>query len=135
MGITYDIAWSAEFSWFSVVLSALLIHGFSTIMTPITDCIRAGKFSWSDEVIVAFEQIKKKLSNTLVLTLPNFSEPFELHCDALKVGIGLVLSQGGRLVAYFSEKLSGSKLNYSTYDLELYASVQSLKHWSPYLAS
>ena len=55
MGITYDIAWGVEFSWFSVVLSALLIHGFITIMTPITDCIRAGKFSWSDEVTEAFE--------------------------------------------------------------------------------
>jgi hypothetical protein len=110
------------------------IHDFSTIMALIIDCIGAGKFSWSDEATVAFKRINKKLSSTLVLTLTDFSQPFELHCDASKVGMGVVLSQGERSVAYFNEKLSGSKLNYSTYDVELYAFVQSLKHWSSYLA-
>ena len=45
-----------------------------------------------------------------------------------------VLSQNGKPVAYFSEKLSGSKLNYSTYDFEFYATICALKHWSSYLA-
>jgi hypothetical protein len=74
------------------------------------------------------------LTSAPVLTLLDFSQLFELHCDASKVGIGVVLSQGGRPVTYFSQKLSGSKLNYSTYDVEFYALVQALKHWSFYLA-
>jgi hypothetical protein len=62
-----------------------------------------------------------------LLVLLDFEVPFELHCDASKVGIGAVLSQGGKLMAFFSEKLSGSRLNYSTYDMEFYALVQSLE--------
>jgi hypothetical protein len=74
------------------------------------------------------------LTTAPILTLLDFSQLFELHCDASKVGIGVVLSQGGRSVTYFSQKLSGSKLNYSTYDVEFYALVQALKHWSFYLS-
>ena len=43
--------------------------------------------------------------------------------------IGVVLSQHGKPVAYFGEKLSGSKVRYSTYDVEFYAMVQAIRHW------
>ena len=58
---------------------------------------------------------------------------FVLHTDASKVGVGGVLSQKGRPIAYFSEKLSGAKLRYSTYDVEFYAIVQAVKHRRHYL--
>ena len=67
------------------------------------------------------------------MVLPDFSQPFELHCDASKVGIGAIFSQHGRRVAYFSEKLSGSKARYNTYDDEFYAVVQAVRHWQHYL--
>lgn len=88
---------------------------------------------WTKEAARAFEVIKQKLTSTPVLILPDFSQPFELHCDASKVGIGPVLSQNSKPVAYFSEKLNGAKMRYSTYDVEFYALVQSLKHWYHYL--
>ncbi|GAA0164640.1 hypothetical protein LIER_20231 [Lithospermum erythrorhizon] len=109
-------------------------HNFNTIMSPITNCMKGTKFTWTPEASTAFEEIKVRLTTALVLVLPDFSQPFELHCDASGVGIGVILSQRGRPVTYFNEKLNGSKLNYSTYDVEFYAVVRALKHWSSYLA-
>lgn len=63
----------------------------------------------------------------------HFTQAFELHSDASKVGIGAVLSQMGRPIAHYSEKLSGARARYSTYDIEFYVMVQAIKYWRHYL--
>ena len=77
--------------------------------------------------------LKDKLISTPSLSLPNFSNTFEIKCDASGLGIGVVLIQEGRPIAYFSEKLSGAALKYPTYDKEMYALVLTLQMWQHYL--
>ncbi|WVZ63638.1 hypothetical protein U9M48_013253 [Paspalum notatum var. saurae] len=100
------------------------VPNFSSIAAPLHELTKKdAPFSWGDSQEVAFTTLKDKLTHAPLLQLPDFNKVFELECDASGIGIGAVLLQEGKPVAYFSEKLSGASLRYSTYDKELYALV------------
>jgi hypothetical protein len=110
------------------------VKDFSTIAAPLNELTKKGvPFAWAKAQENAFNMLKDKLTHASLLQLPDFNKTFELECDASGIGLGGVLLQEGKPVAYFSEKLSGPILNYSTYDKELYALVRTLETWQHYL--
>eukprot|EP01018_Ginkgo_biloba_P003622 Gb_16315 [translate_table: standard] len=107
------------------------VKNFNLITSPMTECIKGKVFV--DECCLVFELLKRKMLEVLVLSLPNFDKVFEVECDASGLGIGAVLSQEGRPVAYFNEKLNEAQWKYSVYGKKIYALVQALKYWRHYL--
>lgn len=85
------------------------------------------------EALEAFHNLKQAMTKPPVLALPDFSKPFVIECDASGRGIGAVLMQEGRPIAYLSQALKGKALNLSTYEKELLALVLSVQKWRPYL--
>ncbi|XP_070020548.1 uncharacterized protein [Nicotiana sylvestris] len=87
------------------------------------------KFQWSDACGQSFQELKKRLTTTPVLTLPTGSGRFTVYCDASRVGLDCVLMQNGKAIAYASRQLKNHEKNYPTHDLELAAVVFALKIW------
>ncbi|GKE28018.1 putative reverse transcriptase domain-containing protein [Tanacetum coccineum] len=81
----------------------------------------------------AFQLLKQKLYSAPILALPEGSENFVVYFDASRKGLGTVLMQGEKVIAYASRQLKIHEKNYTTHDLELGAVVFALKMWRHYL--
>ena len=77
--------------------------------------------------------MKDKLTTAPVLTLPEGPDGYVIYCDASGVGLGCVLMQHGKVIAYASRQLRKHEKNYPTHDLELAVVVHALKIWRHYL--
>jgi hypothetical protein len=110
------------------------IPDFSRIAKPMTELLKKGvKFVWSEACEKAFHTLRQHLTSSPVLVQPDNSKPFEVFYDASGTGLGCVLMQEGRVIAYASRALRPHELNYLTHDLELAAVVHALKVWRHYL--
>ena len=89
--------------------------------------LKSNKFEWSEACERIFQFIKDKLTFPLVLTLSKGTKGFVVYCDATRVGLGCMLMQHGRVVAYSSRQLKVHEKNSPTHDLELAVMVFSLK--------
>ncbi|KAH0669077.1 hypothetical protein KY289_023570 [Solanum tuberosum] len=110
------------------------VSGFSSIASPMTKLTqKKAKFEWTDECERSFQTLKDKLVSAPILSLPDGLEGFVVYCDASRVGLGCVLMQNGKVIAYASRQLKVHEKNYPTHDLELAVVVFALKIWRHYL--
>ncbi|CAA0811142.1 Uncharacterized mitochondrial protein AtMg00860, partial [Striga hermonthica] len=109
------------------------IEGFSKIAHPLTNLTnKAVRFDWSQKCEESFQELKRRLTTAPVLSIPDPTLEFTIYSDASKMGLGCVLMQQGRVVAYASRQLKPHEQNYPTHDLELAAVVHALKIWRHY---
>ncbi|WMV51153.1 hypothetical protein MTR67_044538, partial [Solanum verrucosum] len=109
------------------------VNGFSSIASPMTKLTqKKTKFEWTGECERIFQTLKDKLVSAPILSLPDGLEGFVVYCDASRVGLGCVLMQNGKVIAYASRQLKVHEKNYPTHDLELAAVVFALKIWRHY---
>ncbi|GKA20387.1 reverse transcriptase domain-containing protein [Tanacetum coccineum] len=110
------------------------IANFSKIAKPLTSLTQKNKkYEWGVEQEEAFQTLKNNLCDAPILSLPDGVEDFIVYCDASNQGLGCVLMQRGKVIAYASRQLKIHEKNYTTHDLELGAVVFALKTWRHYL--
>ncbi|GAU48377.1 hypothetical protein TSUD_405390 [Trifolium subterraneum] len=110
------------------------IEGFSKMALPLTLLTRKDQaYVWDEKCEKSFQELKEKLTTAPVLILPDAKESFVVYCDASTLGLGGVLMQKEKVVAYASRQLKIHERNYPTHDLELAAVVFALKVWRHYL--
>ena len=110
------------------------IEDFSRLAAPMMRLTRKDvKFDWDDRCEEAFQELKRRLTSALILIVPERGQGYTVYCDASRAGLGCVLMQSERVVAYGSRQLKNHEQNYPTHNMELAAVVFALKIRCHYL--
>ena len=110
------------------------VPNFSRLSAPLYALTKKSSiFLKGEEAMIAFQAIKKLLSEPPVLAYPNPDLPYEIISDASITGCGAILVQEGRPIAYFSSKYSPAERNYTTGEQELLGIIKALKEWRCYV--
>nr|GMC51217.1 Retrovirus-related Pol polyprotein from transposon 297 [Ipomoea batatas] len=120
-------------SWPKPLSVKALRGAYGVISKPLTDMLRKDAFQWSQEAERAFENLKQALCQSPVLALPDFTKEFIVEADASYKGMGAVLVQEGRPVAFFSKAFGDKHLGLSIYEKEYLFIINVVDKWRPYL--
>nr|KYP63314.1 Retrovirus-related Pol polyprotein from transposon 297 family [Cajanus cajan] len=109
------------------------VQGYGLLSRPLTELLKKEAFLWNEEATKAFEALKQAMAALPTLAVPNFSKQFVVESDASSRGIGAVLLQEGRPLAFMSKSLSEKAQKKSVYERELMAIVVVVQKWRHYL--
>ena len=110
------------------------ILGYAKLVEPLQQLTKQDRhYAWTKECDAALTGVKIALCCAPVLALPNLQRPFEVICDASGVGLGAVLIQDGRPIAFWAKRLSEAEQNYAVGEQEMLAVVHALELWHCYL--
>ncbi|KAJ3688355.1 hypothetical protein LUZ61_017519 [Rhynchospora tenuis] len=109
------------------------VQRYGLISKPLTDLTKKNAFGWNSQAQLAFEKLKTAMTTAPVLALPDFTQQFTIETDASALGMGAVLMQNKRPIAYFSKSLGLKNQSLSTYEKELLALLSAVKKWRHYL--
>ena len=109
------------------------VQGCGLLVQPLTNLLKKGQFGWSDETKKAFDNLKKAMTSTPMLAMPNLNNTLIVETDASGDGTGVVLQQQGKPIAYMSRALGITKKTWSVYNKEMLAIVEAIRIWRSYL--
>ncbi|XP_038704764.1 uncharacterized protein LOC120000718 [Tripterygium wilfordii] len=109
------------------------VKDYGKVCHPLYQLTKKNCFVWTSIATEAFEKLKSLMVSPQVLALPDFNIPFTMECDASGLGVGAVLQQAGKPIAFYSQTLGPRNQSLSTYEKELIALVSAVKKWQNYL--
>ena len=109
------------------------VKNYGRIATHLTTLLKKDAFSWTPEATKAFEHLKEEMCQAPILATPDFTKTFIVECDASGNGIGVVLMQDERPIAFESRPIKGKFLSKAIYEKEILAMLHALNQWRPYL--
>lgn len=109
------------------------VRGYGLLARHLRNLLKKGQFCWDSGAEAAFKALKHAMTQTPVLFIPNFKDVFIIETDVLGDGIGAVLQQNGKPIAFMSRALGVTKKAWSTYANEMLEVVEVVRIWRPYL--
>ncbi|KAH9780314.1 hypothetical protein KPL71_008031 [Citrus sinensis] len=109
------------------------VGNYGVLAHPLTNLLKKGNFKWDEDAVSAFTMLKQAMTTTPTLAMPNFNEPFTIETNASEDGIGAVLTQQGRPIAYMSRALGIAKRTWSIYAKAMLAIMEAIRTWRPYI--
>jgi hypothetical protein len=110
------------------------VKNYVLLAKPLTRLLQKQQgFTWSEEAQVAFENLKQAMASTPVLALSRFFFPFIVETDASDIGLGVVLMQQGKSIAFINKALVERNKHLSIYEKEYLALILAMDRWRQYL--
>lgn len=108
------------------------VKGYGVLARPLTNLLKKGQFCWNSEAEEAFKNLKQAMTQTPIRAMPDFKDTFVIEADASAEGIGAILQQKWRPIAFLSRALRVLKQSWPIYAKEMLAILEAIRALRPY---